>query len=73
MNAPDVKLTLGLLVEITKCTFRGFKRTYRAQHDTAAKKRLDDNGRFSRWLSRRRQVRTIDMCVVFLQALTSIP
>ncbi|KAH9858843.1 hypothetical protein C2E23DRAFT_880265 [Lenzites betulinus] len=25
MNAPDVKLTIGLLVEITKGTFRGFK------------------------------------------------
>ncbi|EIW53621.1 uncharacterized protein TRAVEDRAFT_52739 [Trametes versicolor FP-101664 SS1] len=55
MNAPDVKLTLGLLIEIAKCTFRGFKRPYRAQHDADAKKRLDDNGRFSRWLSRRRQ------------------
>lgn len=57
MNAPDVKLTLGLLVEVAKGTFRGFKRPYKAQHDADAKARLDENERASRWLNRRRKVR----------------
>ncbi|KAH9851418.1 hypothetical protein C2E23DRAFT_886589 [Lenzites betulinus] len=55
MNAPDVKLTIGLLIKVAKATFRGFKTVFLAQEDTAAKERLDANARASRWLNRRRK------------------
>ncbi|KAI0826966.1 hypothetical protein BC628DRAFT_1319000 [Trametes gibbosa] len=56
MNAPDVKLTIGLLIEVAKATFRGFKTVFLAQEDADAKQRLDANARASRWLNRRRKV-----------------
>lgn len=58
MNAPDVKLTVGLLVEIAKNSFRGFKRAFKAQHDPAVKQRPEDNGQATRMLNRCRIVRT---------------
>ncbi|KAI0823007.1 hypothetical protein BC628DRAFT_1494724 [Trametes gibbosa] len=45
MNAPDVKLTIGLLIEVAKATFRGFKTVFLAQEDADAKQRLDANAR----------------------------
>lgn len=56
MNAPDVKLTLGLLVEIAKGTFRGFKRPFKAQYDAEAKAHLEENESASRRMNRRRKV-----------------
>ncbi|KAI8986141.1 hypothetical protein BD414DRAFT_416524 [Trametes punicea] len=55
MNAIDVKLTLGLLIEIAKGSFRGFRRVYKAQFDEEQKKRMDDNARAARWLNRRKK------------------
>ncbi|OJT14068.1 hypothetical protein TRAPUB_9380 [Trametes pubescens] len=55
MNAPDVKLTSLLLLELAKVTFRGFKRNYRGQTDSEVQTRLDDGARATRRLNRRKK------------------
>ncbi|KAI0366610.1 hypothetical protein BV20DRAFT_1124089 [Pilatotrama ljubarskyi] len=54
MNAPDVKLTHGVLCEAAKKTFRNFKKQYGAQFDEEKKKKLVENERASRRLNRRK-------------------
>ncbi|KAM5538511.1 hypothetical protein V8D89_007844 [Ganoderma adspersum] len=53
MNAPSVKLTLRVLCEFAKKTFRGFKVQYAAQLDIEKAQQLRKNERNSRWQSRR--------------------
>ncbi|OSD07053.1 hypothetical protein PYCCODRAFT_1464166 [Trametes coccinea BRFM310] len=55
MSASDVKLTLGLLFEVAKRSFRGFKRVYKAQFDEEQRNQLNANARAARWLNRRRK------------------
>ncbi|KAH9856600.1 hypothetical protein C2E23DRAFT_684121, partial [Lenzites betulinus] len=54
MNAPDVKLTLGVLYGIAKKVFRNFKKQYDGQFDDEKKERLAKNEQSSRRLNRRK-------------------
>ncbi len=77
MNAPDVKLTSLLLLELAKVTFRGFKRNYRGQTDSEVQTRLDDGARATRRLNRRKAWydahKDKDMHAVFLRDWFSYP
>ncbi|KAI1781943.1 hypothetical protein LXA43DRAFT_977826 [Ganoderma leucocontextum] len=53
MNAPNVKLTHGLLCEFGKKTFRGFKSQYAAQFSEEKAREWKNNARNSQWQSRR--------------------
>ncbi|KAL1951518.1 hypothetical protein VTO73DRAFT_667 [Trametes versicolor] len=54
MNAPDVKLTLGVLYGVAKKVFRNFKKQYDGQFDDEKKQRLETNEQASRRLNRRK-------------------
>ena len=64
MNAPSVKLTLRVLREFAKKSFRGFKVQYAAQIDVEKAQQLRKNERNSRWQSRRNTVSASAVLVV---------
>ncbi|TFK81259.1 hypothetical protein K466DRAFT_448709, partial [Polyporus arcularius HHB13444] len=54
LNAPNVKLTEGVLEEFAKGSFRGFRNVYKAQFDVEKEQQAKKNASNSRKQSRRR-------------------
>lgn len=53
MNAPDVKLTIEVLIAVATISFTGFKNKFKQQADQDAAERARRNARSGLWSQRR--------------------